>query len=73
LDTRQEEVAAANARGLFHGVAPPPPVNPAPAHHAMIKTVPPPIPASTGVSVEVYQGDKKPEVVKCTEDNCDAK
>jgi pilus assembly protein CpaB len=74
LDTRQEEVASANARALYHGAAPPPPANPVPARHAVLKTVPPPqIPASTGVSVEVYQGDKKQEV-KCTEDNCsDAK
>jgi pilus assembly protein CpaB len=69
----QEDVAVSNARTLFHGMAPPAPVNPAPAHRAVIKTVPPPqIPASTGVSVEVYQGDKKQEV-KCTEENCDAK
>lgn len=72
LDTRQEEVAAASARALFHGMAPPAPTNPAPAHRAVVKTVPPPIPASTGVSVEVYQGDKRQEV-KCTEENCDAK
>jgi pilus assembly protein CpaB len=72
LDTRQDEVAVSNSRTLFHGMAPPAPANPAPVHHA-IKTVPPPqIPASTGVSVEVYQGDKKQEV-KCTEENCDAK
>ena len=74
LDTRQEEVAVSNARTLFHGMAAPAPATPVPAHRAVIKTVPPPqIPASTGVSVEVYQGDKKPEVVKCTEENCDAK
>ncbi len=73
LDTRQEEVAAANAHALFHGMAPPAPVNPVPAHRAVVKTVPPPIPASTGVSVEVINGDKKQEV-KCTDENCgDAK
>lgn len=71
LDTRQEDVASSSARGLFHGMAPPP-TTPAPVHRAVVKTAPPPPPPPTGVSVEIYQGDKKQEV-KCTEDNCDSK
>ena len=73
LDTRQEDVAASNARGLFHGMAAPAPATPTPVHRATIKTTaPPPPPPPTGVSVEVYQGDKRQEV-KCTEENCDPK
>jgi pilus assembly protein CpaB len=73
LDTRQEDVAASNARALYKGGVPPAPVTPTPVHRTIIKaTAPPPPPPPTGVSVEVYQGDKKQEV-KCTEENCDAK
>lgn len=73
LDTHQEEVAASYEKGLFHGMAAPAPSS-APTHKVKTKTTAPPPPpaASTGVSVEVYQGDKKQEV-KCTEENCDAK
>jgi pilus assembly protein CpaB len=70
LDTKQDEVPASNSRGLYRGLAVPEPVRPV-VHHAAIKTVtPPPKPASTGVSIEVYQGDKKSETVKCSEENC---
>jgi pilus assembly protein CpaB len=69
LDTKQDEVPASNSRGLYRGmVAPAPTV----VHHiatAPRKITPPP-PASTGISVEVYQGDKKVETVKCSEENC---
>jgi len=61
LDTKQEEVAATGSRGLFKGFAPPTP-QPVVHHTVPTKTVVPPPPASTGVSVEVYQGDKKQEV-----------
>jgi len=63
LDTKQDEVAAANARGLFKGMAPPA-ATPT-VHHATMpkKTTAPSPPISTDVSVEVYQGDKKSEVV----------
>jgi pilus assembly protein CpaB len=73
LDTRQEDVAASNARVLYKAAAPAP-VTPVPVHRTIVRTTtPPPPPPPTGVSVEIIQGDKKPEVVKCTEDNCDAK
>ena len=72
LDTKQDDVASANSRGLYHTAAPAPPQpvvhHPAPKKPAA--TAPPP---STGVSIEVYQGDKKTEVVKCSEDNCGTK
>jgi pilus assembly protein CpaB len=70
LDTRQDEVASSNSRGLYKGSAAP--VTTPLVHHAVTRTVAPvaPAPPPTGISVEVYQGDKKPEVVKCSEDNC---
>jgi pilus assembly protein CpaB len=70
LDTRQDEVASSNSRGLYKGSSAP--VTTPTVHHTVTKNVPPPVapPVSTGISVEVYQGDKKPEVVKCSEENC---
>ena len=59
LDTKQDDVPPAVSRGLFH-------LGPAPAvmrrviePHIDTRPKPPTIPASTGVGVEVYQGDKK--------------
>jgi pilus assembly protein CpaB len=71
LDTHQESVEAANAKGLYRGGTPifTPPhavVHPIKQHKA--EPTPPP-PAS--LSVEVYQGDKKPDVVKCTDQGCE--
>jgi pilus assembly protein CpaB len=67
LDTRQEEVPASSARGLYKGGAPAAPV---PVHHAVIMKAPTPPPnAPTTISVEVYQGDKKSDV-NCTEEGC---
>src|SRR5579871_4780726 len=64
LDTKQDEVPSSNSRGLYKGMAAPAPVH-APVRHVVpTKVATPPAP-STGVSVEVYQGDKKPDVVKC--------
>lgn len=59
LDTRDSDVTAASARGLYKGL-PPPPVTHTPVHHVVEKPAPPP--ASTGVKVEVYQGDKEQDV-----------
>src|SRR5580698_7559695 len=73
LDTRQEDVTSSNARGLYKGMAPAP-VEKAPVHHMAAKVpvaAPPATP--TGVSVEVYQGDKKAEVVKFPEENPEVK
>ena len=69
LDTKQDEVPASSSRGLYRGlpvVAPPTPV---PVHHTVPRKTETPPPPSTGVSIEVYQGDKKSDV-KCTEGNC---
>jgi len=70
LDTKQDEVPASSSRGLYRGVAPPASVQQVVHHTVMKKSAAPPPPSSTGVSVEVYQGDKKPEVIKCSEENC---
>jgi pilus assembly protein CpaB len=70
LDTKQDDVPASNSRGLYRGLAAPTPTQPVVRHTASKKVAPPPVPTPTGVSVEVYQGDKKPEIVKCSEENC---
>jgi pilus assembly protein CpaB len=74
LDTKQDEVASANSRGLYRGGVAPPPAT-AVVHHAAVpkKVTPPPPPGSTGISIEVYQGDKKPEVVKFPDESSEAK
>jgi pilus assembly protein CpaB len=72
LDTRDAEVAAAWARSLYQrGAAPPTPVVHAPVHHVIDKAPPPP--ASTGVSVQVYEGDKPAQVVKFPDNGSGAK
>lgn len=74
LDTKQGDMASANARGLYKGVAPPPTAVPhAPVHRVTTAKVIPPPPASTGMTIDVYQGDKKPDVIKCTDDGCESK
>lgn len=70
LDTKQDEVPSSNSRGLYRGLPIPASVQPAVHHTAPKKLMPAAPTPSPGVSVEVYQGDKKPEVVKCTEENC---
>jgi len=61
VDTKQDDVAAANSRGLYKGLPAPVPVHTAPrtVRPVVIKPLPP---ASTGVSIEVYQGEKKTDV-----------
>jgi pilus assembly protein CpaB len=73
LDTRQDEVASSNERGLY-GMAPPT-LAPPTVHHAASKkkVEPSAAPAPSVLSIEVYKGDKKQEVVNCTEDNCTSK
>lgn len=70
LDTRQDDVAAANAKGLYKGGTPSA-AAPAPHPHPvkLQKTQPPPSPSILGV--EVYQGDKKKEVVNFPEAGSD--
>jgi pilus assembly protein CpaB len=72
LDTKQDDVPASNARGLFRGLPVPAAVQTS-VHHIVPPKAVPTAPVSTGVSVEVYQGDKKPDVVKCTDEGCGSK
>jgi len=70
VDTHQDPVEAANAKGLYKGGTPiAAPVRSAPVRTVKHKTEPPPSP--TVLSVEVYQGDKKPDVVKFPEQSGD--
>jgi pilus assembly protein CpaB len=73
LDTKAEDVPVSSEHSLYKNGVAPVVTERAPVHHAMVqKVAPPPVP--TGVSVEVYQGDKsKPDVVKCSDDGCEAK
>jgi pilus assembly protein CpaB len=74
LDTKQDDVPPSVSRALYRGVAPPPtsPVH-VPVHHEAPPKLAPPPPASTGVSVEVYQGDKKMDVVKFPDEGSETK
>ena len=73
LDTKQDEVPASNSRGLYRFTAPAAPAQPVAVHHTVMKKITPPPPTSTGVSVEVYQGDKKPDVVKFPDEGSETK
>jgi pilus assembly protein CpaB len=67
LDTKQDEVASSNSRGLYKGFAVVAPPKPIVVHQTIPKktvTAPPP---ATGVSIEVYQGDKPKQEVKFDE------
>src|SRR5580700_9305429 len=59
LDTKQDDVPASNARGLYRGLPVPAAVH-TPVRH-VVPAKPTTTAPSTGVSVEVYQGDKKTE------------
>jgi pilus assembly protein CpaB len=75
LDTRQDDVPASNSRGLYRGVSAPAPASAEPKVHRTAPVKPaatPPVQPQTGVSVEVFAGDKKSEV-KCSEDSCEGK
>ena len=69
LDTHQDPLDAANSRQLYKNSAPPP-VASRPVVHAVKRKVEP-APAPSVLSVEVYQGDKKMDVVKFPEDGSD--
>jgi pilus assembly protein CpaB len=71
LDTKQDEVPASNSRGLYRGLPIPAAVHTPVRHVVPAKPTTTP-PASTGVSIEVYQGDKKQEV-KFPEEGSDTK
>jgi pilus assembly protein CpaB len=75
LDTRAEEFPASSSRALYKGMPPPPaPVVPhAPVHHTSEVKPAPVAPPPTGISVEVFEGNKPREEVKCTDNGCGAK
>lgn len=74
LDTKAADVPSSGARGLYKYASAPAPTEHAPVHRALpVKAAPTPPPASTGVSVEVYQGDKKEEIVKFPDPSSEAK
>ena len=69
LDTKEDDVPSSNSRGLYRGLLPP--VQPV-VHHTAMKKVTNAPPASTGVEIQVYQGDKKPDVVKFPDNSSDS-
>ena len=73
LDIKQDDVPSSNSRGLYKGGA----VAPTPVHVPVRRVTPakatPTVPASNGVSVEVYQGDKKMDVVKFPDEASETK
>jgi pilus assembly protein CpaB len=73
LDTRAAEVPTASARALYRGGVPPAEKAPTPVRHTVIRKSAEPPPAATGISVEVYQGDKKVDVVKFPEESPETK
>jgi len=73
LDTRQDDVAASNTKGLYKGATTSVAAVPAPHPRMVTKKVVTPPPSASVLSVEVYQGDKKPDVVKFPEDGPEAK
>jgi pilus assembly protein CpaB len=68
LDTHQDPVEAANAKGLYMGGTPVAARPRITVRAVKQKTEPPPTSPSV-LSIEVYQGDKKPDVVKFPEQN----
>ncbi len=74
LDTKSADVPSSGARGLYKFAPALAPTVHTPVHRPLpVKATPTPPPASTGVSVEVFQGDKKPDVVKFPDPNSEAK
>ncbi len=69
LDTLAQEVPSSGARSLYKGMPAAAPVVRTAVRRAPAPEKAAPAPTPAGVSIEVYQGDKKQEV-KCTEENC---
>src|SRR5216684_502342 len=64
LDTHQDGVDPANAKGLYKGGTPAVTPPRAPFHPVKQHKSEPPPPSPSVLSVEIYQGDKKPDVIK---------
>lgn len=73
VDTKQDEVLAANARALFKGSAPPPPAVRTPVRHVSPPKTPAPQTNNPGINVEVYQGDKPKQDIKFPDEGADTK
>src|ERR1700733_2492694 len=67
LDTRQDGVAPANAKGLYQGGTPAAAPQSVRIHHAKLQKTQTPLPSPSVLGVEVYQGDKKKEIVNFPE------
>jgi pilus assembly protein CpaB len=74
LDTKADDFPLSSASGLYKGSAPPPAPAPRIAVHHPVEVKPQVLttPAATGISVDVWEGEKKTET-KCTEDSCGGK
>jgi pilus assembly protein CpaB len=71
LDTHQDTVDATNAKELYKGGTAVTPQPKLPVHPVKQKKVEQPPPAAPAAhNVEVYLGDKKEDLVKCTDDGC---
>jgi pilus assembly protein CpaB len=69
LDTTKDAVAPANLKDLYNGVAP---VAKPGVHYTVIRKITPPVlEESTPLRIKVYQGDKKPDEVKCADQTCE--
>jgi pilus assembly protein CpaB len=74
LDTKQDDVASSSARGLYKGAPAPAVVASVKPPRAVVRKPAAPVsPASSVVSVEVIEGDKKPVVVPFPEQGSDTK
>jgi pilus assembly protein CpaB len=67
LDTHQDAVDAANAKGLYKGGTPPVAAPRLPIRSVKQHKTEQPPPSPSVLSIEVYQGDKKPDIVKFPE------
>ena len=72
LDTRAEEVPSAGERGLYKGMPalPVAAAAKAPVHRAPAVQKPTTPPPPTGVSIEIYQGDKPKQTIECGDQDC---
>jgi pilus assembly protein CpaB len=73
LDTHSVDVSPSRVGPLFGAAAPAAHVEHVAVHHASAPKPVAPAPVPSGMSIEVYQGDKKADVVKCTDNGCEAK